>query len=337
MAVLLAADLGGTHSRLRLSRIEGPMQETLTEHIYLASEYPTFYAVLAAFCPANVPIDLVSLAVAGPVIGRQVKLTNLPWHIDAATLEAQFSIARTLLLNDFAAVAYGIDSMHDAPHVCLQTGTGIANSVAAVIGAGTGLGHGFWRGSGSDMDVFSTEAGRTGFAPRGPLQLELWQFLTARFGRAMCEQILSGPGLVNLFEFFAGRMPANMTTELTAAMSSGDQAAAISTFALSGTDAVAQHALELFVEIYAARAADFALTVLSHRGVYIAGGIAAKILPALQQPRFLAAFNDHPVYRRLLEAMPVFVVTDPLVGLHGAHAAGVAMLRSTRNNSYSND
>lgn len=334
MAVLLAADLGGTHSRLRLSRIEGAMQETLAEHIYLASKYPTFYAVLAAFCPPNVRIDLASLAVAGPVIGRQVKLTNLPWHIDAATLEGQFPIARTLLLNDFAAVAYGIDSMEDAAHVCLQTGTPIANSVSAVIGAGTGLGHGFWRGSGSDMEVFPTEAGRTGFAPRGPVQLELWQFLTARFGRAMCEQILSGPGLVNLFDFFAERMPGSATNELAVAMSSGDKAVAISTFALGGRDAVARHALELFVEIYAARAADFALTVLSHRGVYIAGGIAAKVLPALQQPRFLAAFNDHPVYRRLLEAMPVLVVTDPLVGLHGAHAAAVTMLRSTRNNSY---
>lgn len=329
MAVLLAADLGGTHARLRLSRVENAAQETLAEHVYSAAEYPTFYAVLAEFCQPDVAIDLASLAVAGPVTEQQVQLTNLPWHIDAAQLKARFPIARALLINDFAALAYAIDSMHDSAHVRLQAGVPKKDAVAAVIGAGTGLGHGFWRGSGKDINVFSTEAAHAGFAPRGPVQLELWQFLTERFGRAMYEHILSGPGLVNLFDFFAQRTAGTVTPELSVAMRNGEPAAAISTFALSERDPVAQHALELFVDIYAARAADFALTVLAHRGVYIAGGIAAKILPALQRPQFLATFNDNPAYRGLLEAMPVLVVTDPLAGLYGAQAAGIKMLRDS--------
>lgn len=328
MAVLLAADLGGTHARLRLSRIENSNGETLAEHVYQTVEFPSFYALLEAFWPPDVSADLACLAVAGPVIGRQVQLTNLPWHIDANMLEARFPIARAVLLNDFAALAYGIDSMQDAAHMCLQSGTPMPNAVAAVIGAGTGLGHGFWRGSGVHIDVFATEAGHAGFAPRGALQLELWQFLTARFGRAIYEHILSGRGLVNLFEFSAQRRPSSASEVLSSAMRDGDPAAAISAFALEGRDEAAIEALKLFTDIYAARAGDFALTVLAHRGVYIAGGIAAKILPAVQTPAFLANFNDNPRYRKLLEAMPLYVVTDPFVGLYGAEAAGIKTLRS---------
>lgn len=327
MAVLLAADLGGTHARLRLSQLDNSTHETLAEHIYRTVEFPSFYALLEAFWPPGLVVDLACLAVAGPVIGRQVKLTNLPWHIDAATLEARFSIARTQLLNDFAALAYGIDSMQDAAHVCLQSGTPVPNAVAAVIGAGTGLGHGFWRASGGHIDVFATEAGHAGFAPRGALQLELWQFLTARFDRAMYEHILSGPGLVTLFEFSARRRPGSVNEALASAMRDADPAAAISLSALEGRDETAIEALKLFTDIYAARAGDFALTVLAHRGVYIAGGIAAKILPAMRTPAFLANFNDNPGYRNLLEAMPLFVVTNPLAGLYGAEAAGIKTLR----------
>lgn len=327
MAVLLAADLGGTHARLRLSRIENSACDTLAEGIFPAADFASFYALLAAFCPSDVSIDLASLAVAGPVLDQTVQLTNLPWHIDAAKLALQHPIKRTLLLNDFAALAYGIDSMNDSAQVCLQAGRPVQDAVAAVVGAGTGLGHGFWRGSAKRICVFPTEAAHAGFAPRGALQLELWQFLTDRFGRAMYEQILSGPGLVNLFHFMSQRMPGTVSAELSAALRDGDPAAAISQFALAQRDQVAVLALDLFVEIYAARAADFALTVLAQRGVYIAGGIAGKILAALQTASFLAIFNDNPAYRHLLEAMPVYVVTDPLVGLRGAEAAAIKTLQ----------
>lgn len=330
MPVLLAADLGGTHARFRLSRIQNATRETLAEQNYLAADYPTFYDALAAFIGSHATkIDLASLAVAGPVVDHAVQLTNLPWHIDSETLATKFGFAHTLLLNDFAALCYGIDSLPDSSHVCLQSGCPQSDAVAAVIGAGTGLGHGFWRGTGTRIDVFSTEAAHAGFAPRGSLQLELWQFLTARFGRAMYEQILSGPGLVTLFDFFSQRGNASVSNELATRMRENDPAAAISKFALDGRDEVAVQTLKLFVEIYAARAADFALTVLAHRGVYIAGGIAAKILPALQQPDFFATFNDNPVYRHLLEAMPVYVVTDPSAGLYGAESAGLNKLQQS--------
>lgn len=328
MPVLLAADLGGTHARLRLIRVDDVAREILVEHVYPAANYASFYQLLAEFLkPHAIAIDLACLAVAGPVIDDQVQLTNLPWHIDTATLRSNHAINDARLISDFAALAFGIDNMSDAAHVCLQKGRSSPAAMAAVIGAGTGLGHGFWRSNGRGISVYASEAAHAGFSPRGLLQLELWQFLTARFGRAMYEQILSGPGLVNLFRFMSQRVSSPVSAELGAALREGDEAAAISTFALAERDVIAVQALKLFVEIYAARAGDFALTVLAHRGVYIAGGIAAKILPAMRKPEFLATFNDNPAYRHLLEAMPVFIVTDPMVGLHGAEAAAANMLQ----------
>lgn len=321
MALLLAADLGGTHARLRLSRLENAGLETLREATYPAAAYADFHAVLDVFLHATQSIDVASLAVAGPVVDGAVKLTNLPWRISAAGLRERYRIADVILINDFEALAYGIDALDDSRHVCLQPGRKDPAAVAAVIGAGTGLGHGFWRGSGRAIEVFATEAGHAGFAPRNALENELWRDLTSRFGRAMYEQILTGPGIRRLFDFFCARDGA-AASSLAHDTQSGDPAAAISRHALERSNPAAVAALQLFVDIYAARAADFALSVLARRGVYIAGGIAPKILPFLQTPRFVEIFNDNPGYGHLLKTMPVYIITEKMVGLDGASAAG---------------
>ena len=321
MGLLLAADLGGTHARLRLSSLASGALETLREEIFLAKDYPDFYAILEVFLDRSAPIAVASLAVAGPIVDAAVKLTNLPWRISAATLCERYAIADVILINDFEALAYGIDSLDDAQHIRLQSGHQDPHAVAAVIGAGTGLGHGFWRGSGHAIDVFATEAGHAGFAPRNGIENELWHYLTQTYGRAMYEQILTGPGLRRLFDFFHTRAGGG-STALLDEFNAGDAAAVISRHALAGSDPIAVQALQLFADIYAARAGDFALSVLARRGVYIAGGIAAKILPFLQTTRFMEIFNANPGYGHLLKTIPLYIVTERLVGLDGATAAG---------------
>lgn len=321
MALLLAADLGGTHARLRLSRLSANALETLREEVYLAADYVDFYAVLDVFLDAAPAVDVASLAVAGPIVDAAVKLTNLPWRVSADDLRKRYSIADVILINDFEALAYGIDSLDDSEHICLQPGRRDAAAVAAVIGAGTGLGHGFWRGTAGTIEVFATEAGHAGFAPRNEIENELWRHLTRAYGRAMYEQILTGAGIRRLFDFVLAR-GAETSAALAHDIQSDDPAAAISRHALNGTDPIAVEALQLFADIYAARAADFALSVLARRGVYIAGGIAPKILPFLQTQRFVEIFNDNPGYGHLLKTIPVYMVTKKLIGLDGASAAG---------------
>lgn len=329
MALLLAADLGGTHARVRLASLGSGALETLREEVYLAVDHVDFYAVLEVFLADAPPIDVASLAVAGPIVDAAVKLTNLPWRISAETLRKRFGIADVILINDFAALAYGVDSLEDSQHLCLQPGRKDPAAVAAVIGAGTGLGHGFWRGSGRAIAVFATEAGHAGFAPRNEIESALWRYLTRAYGRAMYEQILTGPGLKRVFDFLLDR-GATISSELNGELESGDPAAVIAHHALAGTDPTAVAALQLFADIYAARAGDFALSVLARRGVYIAGGIAPKILPFLQTPRFVDIFNDNPGYGHLLKTMPLYIVTEKLIGLDGASAAGRLRWQATQ-------
>lgn len=329
MALLLAADLGGTHARLRLSSLSDGVLETLREEIFLAKDYADFYALLDVFLDRAAPIAVASLAVAGPIVDAAVKLTNLPWRISADELRERYPIADVILINDFEALAYGIDSLDDALHICLQHGHQDPHAVAAVIGAGTGLGHGFWRGSGRAIQVFATEAGHAGFAPRNEIEDELWRYLTQTYGRAMYEQILTGPGIKRLFDFFHARAGGG-STALQDEFNAGDAAAVISRHGLAGSDPIAAQALQLFTDIYAARAGDFALSLLARRGVYIAGGIAAKILPFLQMTRFMEIFNANPGYGHLLKTIPVYIVTERLVGLDGASAAGRLRWQATQ-------
>jgi glucokinase len=188
----------------------------------------------------------------------------------------------------------------------------------AVVAPGTGLGEAgmFW--DGTRHHVFACEGGHTDFAPRGDLQIELLKFLTARFGHVSYERILSGPGLVNIYEFLRDTGCGKESAGLAAEMEKNDPAAAISGAALEGTDALSEKALDLFVAVYGAEASNLALKVMSTGGMFLAGGISPKILAKLKGPGFMQAFLDKGRMRPLIESIPVQVVTNEKVGLLGA-------------------
>ncbi len=307
--MILAADIGGTKTLLGLFA-DGQCQYQcrLTN-----TDFSNFAEVLAAFFSEAPPARLsrACFALAGPVATGQwqARLTNLPWLIDAHELSRQFDLPSVLLVNDFVAAAMGAVSTAREQLVTLQTGLQLDDSPGLVVGAGTGLGMAIvlpqtvGAAQGTPRRVVASEGGHAAFAPTTDTEVALWQFAQARFGRVTWERLVSGPGLTLIHEFNTG-----------AQVSAED----ISTQALAKPDSPAGESLDLFLRLYGSFAGDMALTSLAHGGVYLAGGIATKILPAMQQGSFRQAFNAKSEHSAIVESMAIHVVTDPLVGLAGA-------------------
>lgn len=319
---VLAGDLGGTKVLLQVAQLDGDATRVVTETRVESAAYeglaPIIAACLGAAALNGAAIDAACFGIAGPVLvggARQsAQVTNLPWRIESDAIARQLGTSRVRLLNDFQALGYGIEGLSASDFTVLQAGSERPGAPRVVVGAGTGLGQGILVWQQDHYEAIATEGGHVDFAPTDALQQELWRYLAARFGRVSYERILSGPGIANLYAFLCDR-----AGQSDAAMSSAvDPAAAITAAALAGTDPIAAQALALFVRIYGAQAGNAALSVLAHGGVYIGGGIAPKILPALNTGEFLRAFRDKGRMATLLETMPVRVITNPRAGLLGA-------------------
>jgi glucokinase len=319
---LLAADIGGTNVRLCLAR--AGERGFLAERTYPSADFSSFADVLRRFL-ADAPaesIEAACFAVAGPIRdtaeGQAVKVTNLPWEIRVRALEREFSFPKLRLINDFQAIGYGIEALSESDFVVLQPGNPVAHGPRAVIGAGTGLGQAILVWQGDRYEVVATEGGHADFGPTDDLQVELARYLIKRFGHASYEQALSGPGLVRLYEFLRGQGIVAESTVVIETMKIADPAAAITRAALDHSDPLAAMALDLFVRIYGAQAGNLALTAGATGGVYLAGGIAPKIVSKLRDILFLDAFRSKGNMSAYVENIPVRVVMNPKVGLMGA-------------------
>jgi len=314
---LLAGDIGGTKTLLRLFKTGG---EVLAERRFDSVSFTSLEQAVAGFLSDFPAISLAAacFGVAGPVEGGRANITNLPWQIDEASIAEEFRIPQVRLINDFQAVAYGIEALEIQDLATLQAGAPQECGVRAVIGAGTGLGEGFMVWQGGYYAAFPSEGSHADFAPTDALQIKLLRYLAARYGHVSYERLVSGPGLVNIFDFLRDTRGQQITAELQSEMKAGDPAAAISGFAMAGKDDLAVSALDLFARIYGAEAGNLALKVLARGGVYIAGGIAPQIMGKLEDGEFLRAFADKGRFAGLLGDIPVHVVLNPKVGLLGA-------------------
>ncbi len=311
--LLLCADIGGTKTLLGLADESGLQ----ADRRYTNADFPDFPAVLAAFLadtrtdPAQV--DGGCLAVAGPIAddGHSAQLTNLPWRIDGTKLTHRFGLPALHLANDFAAAAMGAVTSSTAQRHTLQQGDPLAKAPCLVVGAGTGLGMAIVLPEGAGWRIVAGEGGHAAFAPADETQAALWRFLQARHGRVTWERVVSGPGLAAIHEFVAGDL---LSPAEIAARAARDTA---------GAEA---RSVDLFLAAYGAFAGDMALACLARGGVFIAGGIAASLLPLLPRSGFLAAFGAKAEHAAIAARMPIHVATDPLLGLRGA--LGVAMQRA---------
>ena len=234
--------------------------------------------------------EAACFGIAGPVRNGRVETSNLPWVIEQSQLAKQIHLPATLLINDLEASAWGIGALAPGDLVPLNKVSGPSVGNQAVIAPGTGLGEAglFW--DGNRHHVFACEGGHADFGPQGDLQIELVRFLQARFGHVSYERVLSGPGLVNVYEFLRDSGCGKESPEFAAALKKGDPAAVISKAALDGTDVLAEKALDLWVAVYGAEAANLALKVMATGGLFLAGGISPKILSKLTGPLFMKAF-----------------------------------------------
>lgn len=313
MSYFIAGDIGGTKTLLRISTADGA---ALLQKSYSSADYAGLAEILDEFLREAGVSSVVAacFALAGPVSGRRVKLTNLPWEVDADALAARFSISRVLLINDFEAVGYGIAALLPGDLLTLQPGVPQAQCVRVVVGAGTGLGVAWLSWMNGCYAVHASEGGHMDFAPADATQYALLQYLQQRHGHVSYERIVSGPGLVAIFEFLSDTGRSTPSAQLIAAMGEGDAAAAIT----QSGEPIAQMTLDLFVRVYGAFVGNLALAALPRGGIYVAGGIAAKIAATMQRGDFMRAFHDKGRYTGLLASLPLHIVTNPQVGLLGA-------------------
>jgi glucokinase len=327
--VILAGDVGGTHARMALFDAHGEELKLIVKQVYASHSYPNLEAIVSEFLRStSAKPDSAGIGVAGPVRDGRCVATNLPWVVDAASLRASTGLKDITLLNDLEANAYGIATLSAGDFEVLQKGRPEPRGSVAVISAGTGLGEAGMHWDGAMLRPFASEGGHSSYAPEGELEGELFQYLAKRYGHVSCERVLSGPGLVNIYEFLRDTGRGSEPAGFAEALKAGDPSAVISEAGLAKRNELCVNALDIFVRIYGAEAGNIALKFLASGGVYLGGGIAPKILQKLKEPAFLEAFLAKGRMRPLLEAMPVLVILNENTALRGA--ARGALLRAER-------
>jgi len=317
--MILAGDIGGTNARLAYFQPQNGHLQLVSERVFPSREHSELGEIVSQFLKdSGTRPEAACFGIAGPVRNGRVETSNLPWVIEQSRLAKQIDLPATLLINDLEASAWGIGALETADLVPLNKVTGPIVGNQAVIAPGTGLGEAglFW--DGSHHHVFACEGGHCDFAPQNDVQIHLFKFLKARFGHVSYERILSGPGLVNVYDFLRDTGPETESPEFAATLRKGDAAAAISRAALAGTDALAQKALEIWISVYGAEASNLALKTMATGGLFLGGGISPKVLAGLTGPLFMQAFLDKGRLRALVETIPVQVVTNEKAGLLGA-------------------
>nr|UUL70780.1 Glucokinase [Vitiosangium cumulatum] len=315
--LVLAGDVGGTKTALALAQ-GGTIIE---RRVYPSAAFTSLEALVGDFLgQRGKEVSRVCFGIAGPVIEDSCRTTNLRWIVDARSLERTLGVPRVTLINDFHAMAIGISVLPASDFAVLNDAPSDPKGPWVLIGAGTGLGEAVVVHAGNDYNVVASEGGHTDFAPRNELEIDLLRFLLKRHARVSYERIVSGRGLVALYDFVRGRSPEAESPSVSAeiADASGDVAPIISRHGLAGDDPLCAQALSLFVSIYGAEAGNLALKVVARGGVFVAGGIAPKILPKLLDGTFRSSFVAKGRLSPLLEATPVKVVLNSDAGLLGA-------------------
>jgi len=320
MANVLAGDIGGTTTRLGVFEPGASRPRLLAMRTYGTGDFAGIAEMTTAFLRdvSNVSsgprsIGAACFGAAGPVLNGIARLTNTSVRVDAAAIASAVGLARVSLLNDLEALAYAVPVLSDDEVHVLQEGHADPSGAIAVIAAGTGLGEAALYTINGRPVAKASEGGRADFAARTDRDVIVLRELTRQNGRAAVEEVVSGQGLVNIHQAIH---PGGCNAKID--FTSPDAPAAISTSALAARCKVCVEAMDMFVEAYGAEAGNLALRIVATGGVYIGGGIAPQILPALTTGRFLSAFRAKAPFTQMLSAMPVKVILNADAGLLGA-------------------
>lgn len=320
--LVLAADVGGTKTRLALvpALARGRIGAPAAERTFSSADFPSLEAMIDAFRASHDgPVAAVSIGFAGAVSDGRGVGTHVPWVADERLLARHLKLPRAHVINDLVASGYGVPALGPEDLVTLIPGAPGTPANAAIVSAGTGLGETTLLRHDGDLIPVASEGGHADFAARTDLEIEVFRALRAEFGRVSVERVLSGLGLANVARVLHA-MEGGAATLARHVDEAGPEGlpAAVSGNALAGTCAACVRSLELFVSVYGAEAGNAALRGMALSGVYLGGGIAPKILPALEGPRFRDAFLAKEPHRELLERIPVYVMRTDRSALLGA-------------------
>ena len=327
--MLLAGDIGATKTKLGVfSPNRGP-REPLVQKTFTSRNYPGLGALVREFLTdIEFDVERASFGVAGPVIDDRVEVTNLPWTVDAQELTETLGLRSVQLLNDLAAIANGVPLLESEELYVLQEGERDPIGAIAVVAPGTGLGEAFltWDESRDRYRPHASEGGHADFAPVTPRQIQLLRYLWVRHEHVSYELVCSGMGIPNLYAYYRGGAYAEEPEWLAQRLAGADDPTPV-IVATALDEALncelCTLTLNTFVSILGAEAGNLAVKVMATGGVYLGGGIPPRILPALQDERFLLAFRHKGRHRGLMERMPVKVILNPEVAIVGAASFGL--------------
>ncbi|HEV8455503.1 MAG TPA: glucokinase [Gemmatimonadales bacterium] len=330
--LLLAGDIGGTKTALAVYSAERGPRAPLLEAEFPSAKYASLgVMVREVLAGADLPIEQACFAVAGPVIAGRSKFSNLPWLLAEDELAAELQLRSVHLLNDLEAIALAMSVVRPGDLHPLNVGEPLAGGALAVIAPGTGLGEAFLTWDGTRYRAFPSEGGHADFAPTTELQAGLLVHLLRRFDHVSVERVCSGPGLVNIYQYLRESGYAPESAELARGLAAGEDGPRLigeAALRRPDPDPLSRAAIELFVSILGAEAGNLALKVLGTGGVYLAGGIPKRILPALGEGRFMRAFVAKGRLGEVLARVPVHVVTLR-AALLGAALRGLELAAAT--------
>jgi glucokinase len=332
--MILAGDIGGTKCNLALYDIHGVAHKQIFTKRYESRDFTTFERVIAKFLSdsqaeseiaGNHAIEAAGFGVAGPIIDRRVKATNLPWIVDAAALATQLKTPHIVLLNDLEATGYSLSHLASSELSILNRGVATPNLTQALVAAGTGLGETILFWDGGKYVVSSSEGGHTDFAPRNETEIGLLRYMKKNNEFVSVELILSGRGFRTIHNFLNPSVEHPSFEDPHA-----DAAPEITRLGMSGQCPVCVQTLDLWVSMYGAEAGNLALKVLARGGVWVAGGIAVKIQKKMEDGTFFRAFCAKEKFAELLAQIPIYMVLNeeaPLIGAlsQAMKAAGIQL------------
>lgn len=317
--MILAADVGATKILMEAGDLRSDGWQPTLARRYQLAEFETFSAVMATFLeewqrvkPPRARITAACIGAAGPALDNKVKMTHRPWTLDGAKLAREFGIPKVRVVNDLAAGAYGVGLVSPRDLLTIQAGKAIAGEPQVVLGVGTGLGVAYVVTRGDRVQVVPGEGGHVGFSPGTAPQMRLAHALFESRGRVEAEDVVSGRGLTNVYEFL------RRGNDVPVGAAEAADPAWISDGAMNRGDPTCRAALDLMIECLGTIAGDHALAAMARGGVYIVGGVAAKIAPLIKQPGFNAAFCAKGAFSAMMMKIPVKVATTERVPVLGA-------------------
>jgi glucokinase len=324
--MLLAGDIGGTKTDLAIFSVERGPHSPITQTQVHSADYPSLQVLVKEFLEkAKTPVERACFDVAGPVIDGRVKITNLPWVIDEASLAKDLNFKFVHLMNDLEAVARAVPILRASDVITINVGQPVPKGAIAVVAPGTGLGESFLTWDGSKYVSHSSEGGHADFAPTNERQIGLLKYMLKRFDHVSVERVCSGIGIPSIYEYLRDVEQIPERPEIAQAIASAtDHTAAITNSAFDEYNPceLCKATVDTFVSILASEAANMALKVMATGGVYLAGGIPLHMAHPAEKSRFMETFKRKGRFSQLMDHIPVHVILNR-AALLGSAAYGL--------------